>query len=76
MNISEAYVTYNASDFDVTCAFYEQRLGFRPVHRWDRADGRGCYYAAGEATVVEILGAARGDPPLTPPPSGSGRRRR
>lgn len=60
-------MSYNASDFDATCRFYEKVLGCTRSHSWDREDGRGAYFRAPAAALVEIFGAARGAPPLAPP---------
>jgi predicted enzyme related to lactoylglutathione lyase len=62
-----AYASYSAGDFEATRSFYELKLGCTPVLEWDRADGRGVYYQFGDVPVAEILGAAVGQPLLSPP---------
>ena len=64
----EAYVSYNSSDFDTTCRFYEDVLGCTLLETWDRDDGRGAYFGIGTVSLVEVFGAAHGAAPLTPPP--------
>lgn len=71
VEIEGAFASYQVSQFDATYKFYEQVLGCHPVDEWDRPDGRGAYFAIGDAALVEILGAPRGGQPLTPPPPGS-----
>jgi catechol 2,3-dioxygenase-like lactoylglutathione lyase family enzyme len=69
--VAAAYTSYSVSDFEATRDFYEAGLGCSPVTGWDRADGRGVYYRLGQVPVAEILAAARGEAPLSPPAPGS-----
>jgi predicted enzyme related to lactoylglutathione lyase len=71
MSVQEFCVAFNAEDFDKTVSFYQDVLEFTPGAGWDRADGRGLFLACGGQGGVEIFGAARGKPALSPPPPGS-----
>jgi catechol 2,3-dioxygenase-like lactoylglutathione lyase family enzyme len=55
MDIRETRIVLRAKSFDRTCAFYEETLGWPRLAGWEREDGRGARYQAGD-TVVEILG--------------------
>jgi predicted enzyme related to lactoylglutathione lyase len=55
-----ACTSYEASDFDATCRFYEHVLGLERVVSWDRSDSQGAYFGASRTLVVEIVGAPRG----------------
>jgi predicted enzyme related to lactoylglutathione lyase len=71
LGVTAAYASYSASDLERTRSFYEVNLGCTPVLEWDRADGRGVYYQLDDVPVAEVLGAAAGQPPLSPPEPGS-----
>jgi predicted enzyme related to lactoylglutathione lyase len=72
VEVCEAYVSYQASDFDATCRFYERVLGLERVLGWDRVDGRGAYFAGDRVTVVEITGSPRGERGAGLPPVDGG----
>lgn len=55
MDIRETRIVLRAKSFDRTCAFYEETLGWPRLGGWERDDGRGARFQAGE-TVIEILG--------------------
>lgn len=71
MSVQEFCVSYNATDFDKTAAFFTEVLEFTPSVSWDRDDGRGAFFVCGGNGVVEIFGAARGAAPYAAPPQGS-----
>lgn len=57
MEIEGAHIVLRAADFDRTCLFYEQVLGFARLADWDAEGIRGASFVAGGA-VVEVLGRA------------------
>jgi catechol 2,3-dioxygenase-like lactoylglutathione lyase family enzyme len=60
MEIRETRVVLRARSFDRTCQFYGETLALPRLRSWDREDGRGACYLAGQA-VVEVLGRSRGE---------------
>lgn len=59
MEIEGAHIVLRAANFDRTCHFYEQVLGFARVAAWDGESVRGASFVAGGA-VVEVLGRTAG----------------
>ena len=61
-------IAFNTDCFDETLAWWRQGLGLECAKLWDRDDSRGAILTLGPGAEVEILSAARGAPPLAPPP--------
>ena len=59
MEIRQFRVVLKARDFDRTCSFYDETLALPRLQSWDRENGRGALYQAGNA-VIEILGRGHG----------------
>lgn len=59
MEIEGAHIVLRAANFDRTCHFYEQVLGFARVAEWDDEGVRGASFVAG-GVGVEVLGRAAG----------------
>lgn len=55
MEIRQFRVVVRAKSFERTCRFYSESLAFLRLQSWDREDGRGALFLAGEA-VIEVLG--------------------
>jgi catechol 2,3-dioxygenase-like lactoylglutathione lyase family enzyme len=60
MEIRETRVVLRARSFDRTNHFYGETLALPRLRSWDREDGRGACFLAGQA-VVEVLGRSRGE---------------
>jgi catechol 2,3-dioxygenase-like lactoylglutathione lyase family enzyme len=60
MEIRETRVVLRARSFDRTCQFYGETLALPRLRSWDREDGRGACFLAGQAEV-EVLGRSRGE---------------
>jgi len=54
MDVQKFQVVLSAKDFEKTTAFYGAILGLPVSHSWDRNDGRGAYFACGDA-FIEVL---------------------
>jgi catechol 2,3-dioxygenase-like lactoylglutathione lyase family enzyme len=55
MDIRETRIALRAKNFERTCRFYEEVLGWPRLAEWSDEQGRGARFQAGE-TVIEILG--------------------
>lgn len=55
MDIRETRIALRAKNFERTCRFYEEVLGWPRLGDWSEEHGRGARFQAGE-TVIEILG--------------------
>ncbi|MHA1601002.1 MAG: VOC family protein [Alphaproteobacteria bacterium] len=66
--MSQVIIVYNTDRFDETLDWWRQGLGLECVKLWDRDDSRGAVLTLGPGAQVEIFSAARGAPPLAPPP--------
>lgn len=59
MEIEGVHIVVRAADFDRTCRFYEQVVGFARLGAWENETGRGASFAAA-GTVLEVLGRPMG----------------
>ena len=71
MTDPQVRVAYDTDRFEETVRFYEEVLGLETWTSWDRTDSRGALISAGGNAVIEVFSAARGAPPLQPPPRDS-----
>lgn len=55
MDIRETRIALRAKNFERTCRFYEEVLGFPRLGEWAREEGRGARFQIGE-TVIEVRG--------------------
>jgi catechol 2,3-dioxygenase-like lactoylglutathione lyase family enzyme len=69
MDASEFRFAFHALDFERSVHFYRDILGMAYLGGWDRPDGKGALLAAGGNAVVEIYGAAEGEPYTGPSPA-------
>lgn len=60
MEIRQTRLVLKAKNFERTTRFYGETLALPRLSNWDRADGRGACFQAGQA-VVEVLGRAKGE---------------
>ena len=59
MEIRQFRVVLKARDFERTCSFYGETLALPRLQSWDRENGRGALYQAGNA-VIEVQGRGHG----------------
>ncbi len=60
MEIRQTRVVLRAKTFERTTQFYGETLALPRLTNWDRGDGRGACFQAGQA-VVEVLGRVKGE---------------
>lgn len=60
MEIRQTRLVLKAKSFERTTRFYGETLALPRLTNWDRADGRGACFQAGQA-VIEVLGRAKGE---------------
>lgn len=58
MDIRQVRFVLRAKNFDRTCKFYGETLALPRLQSWDREDGRGACFQAGQS-VIEIRGRSR-----------------
>jgi len=56
------HVALRAADFDASCRFYREVLGFRDVLAWGHGDGRAIMLDTGDGSCVEIFAGGDGAP--------------
>jgi uncharacterized glyoxalase superfamily protein PhnB len=69
--MDQVRIAYNTDCFDETLAWWREGLGLECTKLWDRDDSRGAILTLGPGAEVEIFAAARGTPPLVPPPANA-----
>jgi catechol 2,3-dioxygenase-like lactoylglutathione lyase family enzyme len=69
MQVLEFRFAFYARNFESSVAFYRDVLEMSYVTGWDRADGKGALLSAGGTAIVEIYGAAEGEPYAGPAPA-------
>ena len=60
MEIRQSRVVLRAKHFDRATQFYGETLALPRIQSWEREDGRGACFLAGQ-TVIEILGRPQGE---------------